>query len=173
MSEQNYRNRSGNRRRKLRCEISLTPLFRRRRLLILTFCGVFLGAIVAAFLLSSQYEASMDILVNRDRMDPVMTRNSFRKPPRSRLPLQKKKSIPKSNCSRAADLLKKVVLANKLQDKEKDSIWSKLTPKKDEGYYVAEATERLGKKLKVAPVKKTNMLQVTYQSRIPSWLMEY
>ena len=55
----------------------LTPLFRRRRLLILTFCGVFLGAIAAAFLLSSQYEASMEILVNRDRMDPVVTAEQF------------------------------------------------------------------------------------------------
>ena len=53
------------------------PLFRRRRLLILTFCGILLGSIVAAIFLSSRYEAQMDILVNRDRMDPMVTTEQF------------------------------------------------------------------------------------------------
>jgi uncharacterized protein involved in exopolysaccharide biosynthesis len=77
MSELDYRNAAGNMRQEATMRDILTPLFRRRRLLVLTFCGVFLGAIVAAFLLSSQYEASMEILVNRDRMDPVVTTEQF------------------------------------------------------------------------------------------------
>ena len=49
MSEIDYRNTSGNTRQEATMRDILTPLFRRRRLLILTFCGVFLGAIAAAF----------------------------------------------------------------------------------------------------------------------------
>jgi uncharacterized protein involved in exopolysaccharide biosynthesis len=67
----------------------------------------------------------------------------------------------------SADLLQKVVLANNLQDREKDSIWAKLMPKKDEANYVSEAVKHLGKKLKVEAVKKTNMIEVTYQSSNP------
>ena len=145
----------------------LTPLFRRRRLLILTFCGVFLGAIVAAFLLSSQYEASMEILVNRDRMDPVVTAEQFSQTTPVAPPLTEEDINSEVELLQSADLLQKVVVANKLQDKEKDSILAKLTPKKDEAYYVSEAVKHLGKKLKVEAVKKTNMIQVTYQSSNP------
>jgi uncharacterized protein involved in exopolysaccharide biosynthesis len=145
----------------------LTPLFRRRRLLILTFCGVFLGAIAAAFLLSSQYEASMEILVNRDRMDPVVTAEQFSQTTPVAPPLTEEDINSEVELLQSADLLQKVVVANKLQDKEKDSILAKLTPKKDEAYYVSEAVKHLGKKLKVEAVKKTNMIQVTYQSSNP------
>ena len=142
----------------------LTPLFRRRRLLILTFCGVFLGAIAAAFLLSSQYEASMEILVNRDRMDPVVTAEQFSQTTPVQPALTEEDINSEVELLQSADLLQKVVLANRLQDKEMDSISAKLMPKRDEAYYVSEAVKHLGKKLKVEAVKKTNMIEVTYQS---------
>ena len=41
------------------------------------------------------------------------------------------------------------------------------SPKKDEDTYVAKAVERLSKKLKVDAVKKTNMIEVSYQSPDP------
>jgi uncharacterized protein involved in exopolysaccharide biosynthesis len=145
----------------------LTPLFRRRRLLILTFCGVFLGAIVAAFLLSSQYEASMEILVNRDRMDPVVTTEQISQTAPIAPALTEEEINSEVELLQSADLLQKVVLANNLQDREKDSIWAKLMPKKDEANYVSEAVKHLGKKLKVEAVKKTNMIEVTYQSSNP------
>ena len=145
----------------------LTPLFRRRRLLILTFCGVFLGAIAAAFLLSSQYEASMEILVNRDRMDPVVTAEQFSQTTPVAPALTEEDINSEVELLQSADLLQQVVLANKLQDKEKDSILAKLMPKKDDAYYVSEAVKHLGKRLKVEAVKKTNMIEVTYQSSNP------
>jgi uncharacterized protein involved in exopolysaccharide biosynthesis len=145
----------------------LTPLFRRRRLLILTFCGIFLGAIVAAFLLSSQYEASMEILVNRDRMDPVVTAEQFSQTTPVAPALTEEDINSEVELLQSADLLQQVVLANKLQDKEKDSILAKLMPKRDEAYYVSEAVKHLGKKLKVDAVKKTNMIEVSYQSSDP------
>src|ERR1039458_2325220 len=51
----------------------LSPLFRQRRLFMLSLCGILLGAILAAVLLPSQYEAQMEILVKRERVDPVVT----------------------------------------------------------------------------------------------------
>src|ERR1700723_1329664 len=167
MSELDYRNTPGNTRQEATMRDILTPLFRRRRLLILTFWGIFLGAIVAAFLLSSQYEASMEILVNRDRMDPVVTAEQFSQTTPVAPALTEEDINSEVELLQSADLLQQVVLANKLQDKEKDSILAKLMPKKDEAYYVSEAVKHLGKKLKVDAVKKTNMIEVTYQSSDP------
>lgn len=52
----------------------LAPLFRRRRLMILAFCGVFLGATLFAWLWAARYyEAKMEVLVKADRTDPAIT----------------------------------------------------------------------------------------------------
>src|SRR5271156_5015997 len=167
MSEQDYRNTSENRTQEISLRDILTPLFRRRRLLILAFCGVFLGAIGATVYLSTRYEARMEILVNRDRMDPVVTTEQFSQTATAAPALTEEEINSEVELLQSADLLEKVVLANKLQDKEKDSIFAKLMPKKDEANYVSEAVKHLGKGLKVEAVKKTNMIEVTYQSSDP------
>ena len=48
----------------------LSPLFRRKRIFAFTFCGCIIGTILAAFLLASQHEAKMEILVDQERLDP-------------------------------------------------------------------------------------------------------
>jgi uncharacterized protein involved in exopolysaccharide biosynthesis len=164
MSEQNYRSASGKATQEATVRDIVMPLFRRRRLLILTFCGMLLGAIVAAIFLSSRYEAQMAILVNRDRMDPVVTTEQFSQTAPVAPLVTEEEINSEVQLLQSEDLLKQVVLANKLQDIEKDSLWSKLMPKQDEDTYVAKAVERLGKKLKVNAVKKTNMIEVSYQS---------
>ncbi len=167
MSERNYRSASGKATQEATLRDIVTPLFRRRRLLILCFCGIFLGAIVASLLLSSRYEARMDILVNRDRMDPVVTTEQFSQTAPVTPTVTEEEINSEVELLQSEDLLKEVVLANKLQDIEKDSIWAKLLPQKDDATYVAKAVQRLGKKLKVNAVKKTNMIEVSYQSTDP------
>ena len=51
----------------------VTPVFRHRRLVAFSFLGIFLGSLVAAFLLPKQYQAEMKILVKRERVDPILT----------------------------------------------------------------------------------------------------
>src|SRR5271168_3913171 len=164
MSEQDYRNVSGKATQEATLRDIVTPLFRRRRLLVLTFCGVLLGAVIAALFLSSKYEARMEVLVNRDRMDPVVTTEQFSQTAPAAPVLTEEEINSEVELLQSADLLEKVVLANKMQDIEKDSILAKLMPKKDEANYVSEAVKHLGKGLKVEAVKKTNMIEVTYQS---------
>lgn len=54
----------------------LAPLFRRKRVFAFTFCGVMLGTVVAAFVLNNTHKASMEILVNEQRLDPSVTSQS-------------------------------------------------------------------------------------------------
>src|SRR5208283_153963 len=51
----------------------VAPVFRHRRLVAVSFLGIFLASIVAAFFLPKQYQAEMKILVKRERVDPVLT----------------------------------------------------------------------------------------------------
>ena len=48
--------------------------FRRRKIVLTCFCGVFLGAVVFAWFWAANYfESSMDILVEQDRSDPAIS----------------------------------------------------------------------------------------------------
>jgi uncharacterized protein involved in exopolysaccharide biosynthesis len=167
MTDQDYRNTSGKTTQEATLRDILMPLFRRRRLVILSFCGVFLGAILASVILSNQYKAQMEILINRDRMDPVVTPEQFSQTAPTAPALTEQEINSEVELLQSEDLLKKVVLANNLEDKEKNSIWTRLMPKQDDDFYVSKAVEHLAKKLKVEAVTKTNMIEVSYQSHDP------
>src|SRR5579862_7949053 len=52
----------------------LRPLFRHRLVMLLTFCSVFLASIFVAWIWATgYYEASMQVLVSKGRLDPAMT----------------------------------------------------------------------------------------------------
>lgn len=146
----------------------LAPLFRHQRLLAVVFIAVLLGSGVAALLFSGQYESHMQILVNRERLDPVVsteateTRLTSAPPPVTEEEINSEVEILQSR-----DLLEKVVVANGLQEKVKKSLWAMLRPKQDEGTYLSRATEQLAKKLKVSAITKTNLVQVSYSSSDP------
>lgn len=55
-------------------------IFRRRRLILISFFGVLLGAILTAVLQPNQYDASMKILVQPDRSSPVESPESTAPP---------------------------------------------------------------------------------------------
>jgi uncharacterized protein involved in exopolysaccharide biosynthesis len=50
--------------------------FRRRRVITLAFAGLMAGSILAILILPPTYEAEMKILVQRERVDPVVSTES-------------------------------------------------------------------------------------------------
>ncbi len=55
----------------------LTPLFRRKQLIVVTFALLILVSVLAAVGASHKYESNMEILVNRERSDPLVTHGSY------------------------------------------------------------------------------------------------
>src|SRR5207248_11397357 len=47
--------------------------FRRKRAIVLCFVGILLGAVIAVLLKPSEYTAKTKLLVERERMDPVVS----------------------------------------------------------------------------------------------------
>jgi uncharacterized protein involved in exopolysaccharide biosynthesis len=145
----------------------VVPLFRRKRLAGLVFIGMLLIAILAAVVVSGSYESTMEILVSRQRLDPLVTPESTLQAPPSQLPLTEEEINSEIELLKSGDLLREVVLANGLQNNEKGGLSARLLSRGQDDWYVAKAVERLGKKLTIDVVTKTNVIEVRYKSRNP------
>jgi uncharacterized protein involved in exopolysaccharide biosynthesis len=138
----------------------VAPVFRHRRLVAVSFLGIFLGSIIATLVLPKQYEAEMKILVKRERVDPSLTsgRTTVIEP---RSDVSEEQVQSEVELLQSRDLLENVVKGCRLvqagngQDDRETSI------------SLARAVRNLQKALRVEPLKKTNLISVTYRSRDP------
>jgi polysaccharide biosynthesis transport protein len=146
----------------------LAPLFRRRRLVALCFLGIFLTSILVAVLLSGRYEANMEILVDRERVDPaVTTEQTTNLSAQTAPPVTEEEINSEVELLHSSDVLRRVVLSNGLQDKEKKSLTAPLRPVSYDETNISKAVQRLSKQLKIERVTKANLIKVTYQSSDP------
>lgn len=138
--------------------------FRRRRLILLTFLGIFLGAIVVAVAGGAKYEAQMKILVRHRRVDPVVSTTpesaSVVQPAVSEEEINSEVELIKSH-----DLIEQVAADCGL-DKVKRHFWSNWFPA-PEALRLPKAVARLSNEVKVEPVRKSNLIDVTYRSTDP------
>jgi uncharacterized protein involved in exopolysaccharide biosynthesis len=138
----------------------VAPVFRHRRLVALSFLGIFAGSIVAAFLLPKQYQAEMKILVKRERVDPVLTSDKTTViQPNSEVSEEQVQS--EVELLRSRDLLENVVKASGLAPAGKNQ------NDREQSVSLARAVRNLETKLQAEPLKKTNLINVTYQSQDP------
>lgn len=167
MSELNFRIKRGEADSEATLRDVLAPLFRHRRLVILSFSGVFLGGILAALFLANQYEGHMQILVKRERVDPVVTSEASPQTLQAAPPVTEEEINSEVELLKSGDLLQKVVLATGLQEKAKNSVWAIVRPKEDAETSVFKAVKGLGKNLDVEAVKKTDLIKVSYKTADP------
>ena len=153
----------------------LAVLFRHRRLAINSFLAVLLGTILALWILPKQYEAQMKILVKRERTDPVITSEA-------NASLQFSTNVTEEDLNsevellKSRDLLEKVVVACGLQRAKTNSLWASLSeaakahdtsPAAGRDESIPKAVRVLEKGVKVEPLRKTNLIAVTYKSTDP------
>jgi uncharacterized protein involved in exopolysaccharide biosynthesis len=146
----------------------LAPLFRHRRLMLLSFFGVFLGGILAALLSTNQYQAHMQILVKRERVDPVVTSGISSQAVQAALPVTEEEINSEVELLQSGDLLQKVVLATGLQEQEKENhlVWD-VARQENTQASVFKAVQHLAKNLSVEAVKKTDLIKVSYKTADP------
>lgn len=138
--------------------------FRHKRSFLLCFCGIFAGSIVAMFLVPPTYESKSQILVKRERVDTVVSaeKNS---------PVQMKEDVTEEEINSEAelitseDVLRKAVIDSDLANK-KSTLWF-LSLGASQDAKVAKAIDRLRSHLVVEPLKKTNVIQLTYSAHDP------
>src|SRR5882757_9177937 len=145
----------------------VAPLFRQKRALIGSFVAFAILASLGAYLMSSTYKCKMEILVNRERVDPSVSSQTTTQAPASQLPLTEEEINSEAEILVSPDLLKQVVLANNLQDRERKSILAWILNPKEEDWFISRAVKHLEQGLNIEVVKKTNMIGVTYKSTDP------
>jgi uncharacterized protein involved in exopolysaccharide biosynthesis len=138
----------------------VAAVFRHKRLAIVCCAAVVLGALLAAIFLP-KYEARMQLLVKRERVDPIVTPDQG-----TQVQFQNTVSEEEMNSEaellKADDVLRKVVVTNGLQTNE-----GGLLRTGNEEQKIAAAVRHLRSKLNVDPGRKTSLISVTYESRDP------
>jgi uncharacterized protein involved in exopolysaccharide biosynthesis len=146
--------------------------FRRGRLIGISFLAVFGGVLFVTWLTPASYDSNLEILVKRERIDPVLTADkntqTINQNDVTEQDINSEVELLKSR-----DLLEKVVVKSGLNTMPQQSrlktflgLWRQ-GQKPDERLRTSYATLQLEKRLKVEPVKKTKLIKVTYSATDP------
>lgn len=155
---------------------ALMPVFRQRRLASFIFIGVLTGSIAGGLLLPRKYEAEMKILVNRDRVDTVVTPNPDAAEMVAPVPAVSEQDINSEvELLRSRDLLENVAMSSGLATQHR-SRWSRFAEqtadvlrgtRANSETRLARTAQTLNNGLVVEPLKKTTMIRVAYTSHDP------
>jgi uncharacterized protein involved in exopolysaccharide biosynthesis len=152
-----------------------TPLFRHPKLVVVTFLVLLLGTVLGIILLPKDYEATMKILVKRERVDAAVSpgRDSVMS---STGEVTEEELNSEVELLRSRDLLEKVVVTCNLQESPSSHFWKRLLPvaaasesgdAESSDRKISQAVLALESKLAIEPLKKTDLIQVTYDSPDP------
>lgn len=147
----------------------LAIAFRRRRVLSLCFGGMMLGTILAVVLIPSEYRSQTQILVKRERVDPVVSGQQ-------NTPVQVSGEVSEEELNSeiglitSEDVLRKVVIACNLQNHKGvlTSIADLIPSHRNPDRKIAKAVKALRSKLQVEAIKKSDLIKITYTSENPA-----
>jgi len=146
----------------------VAPLFRRRRIVLISFAVTFAAMVVFALLRGPSYSSGMAILVNRERLDPlVSTEQTTPVVTTNNNAVTQEEINSEAELLRSHDVLREVVLADGLQKHRGFSIFDLLRPGQTEADRVERAVKNLAGGLKIAPIRESNIIEVTYASENP------
>ncbi len=145
----------------------VAPLFRRKRVLVGTFVITLGVVLLAGMFMPAQFASHMTILVNRERLDPLVTTESTAQLLTTSTPVSEEEINSEAELLKSRDVLQQVVLANGLEKQHGNFFLNLLHPRQDEADKVERAERALAKKIQVGTGTKTNLINVTYSSPNP------
>jgi uncharacterized protein involved in exopolysaccharide biosynthesis len=149
--------------------------FRHRQLILLTFTVIFVGSLVYVALTPRTYQAETKILVKRERADPVITPENNASPILT-TGVTEEDLNSEVELLQSSDLLERVVITCGLDRLPAYSVVGsvlrtvgKISPEQgNTALAIPLAVRALRKNLKVAAIRKTNLIQVSYASPDPN-----
>jgi uncharacterized protein involved in exopolysaccharide biosynthesis len=127
---------------------------------------VFVLASAAGLLLFYKYKSQMAVLVNRERVDSLVTPGVQTQTMTQPVAVAEEEINSEAELLLSQDILEKVVVANHLQDAKKSWL-SSILPAHDEQYRIAKAVKGLARQIKVKPSIKANIIDVSYSTGNP------
>jgi len=143
----------------------LAVLFRQRRPAVVMFLLVVMMT-VGYWLMAPAYQAHMTVLLRRERVDPAVTAEPNEPLQLSRFEVSEEDLNSEVALLQDESLLRKVVEANGL---ERSGLlgWLGLSSN-DHAHRVARGERGLAQRIKVEPVRKSNLITVAYDSSDPA-----
>jgi uncharacterized protein involved in exopolysaccharide biosynthesis len=142
--------------------------FRHKKAPLLCFLGMMLGTILTALLMQSEYRSEMKILVKRERVDPVVSAEQST-PVQMRGDVSEEELNSEIGLMQSEDVLREVVVNCNLQNRKGilASVSSLIPSHRNPERKIAKAVLALRAKLKVEPVRKSDLINVTYTNNDP------
>ena len=138
-------------------------LFRQRRIFVWIVGVVFAGAAFYAFA-GVKYESHIKLLVRRGRADAPVTAEASAPVDLTRMAVTEEELSSEVELLKGDDVLRHVVESNGLAGRD----WLHyLRPGDDQAVRVERAIRRLAKNLNIEPIRKTNLIAVSYRSADP------
>jgi uncharacterized protein involved in exopolysaccharide biosynthesis len=160
--------------------------FRHSEMVVRTFLAIFLVIALYILLRPRQYESEMKILVKQERVDPVVSSDES-SPSQNWQTVSEAQLNSEVELLKSRDLLTKVVVATGLPERNKTGIaarlWTLLTSRMEKevlanrlekGFSsydqlrVARAVHAVEQELDVQPLRKSNVIRVSYTSADPT-----
>jgi polysaccharide chain length determinant protein (PEP-CTERM system associated) len=143
-----------------------SAIFRRRALVLFTFLAVIAGTILVTLLLPNRYSARMKILVKNQRVDLAITpeATSGGAAPTIENEVSENQINSEIELLTSNDLLTQVVNETGLAKADGGGLFGKPAP---EAARVEKAVTALAKDLTITPVRKANVITVSYTSGSP------
>ncbi|HXM64753.1 MAG TPA: GumC family protein [Terriglobales bacterium] len=138
--------------------------FRHKRTALICFFGILMGAVLVAVLQPAQYRATTKFLVDRERQDPVVS-------PEQSAPVVMRNEVTEEELNseiellQSEDVLRQVVVSCGLDHGKslREYVLGPASPEKK----IAMGTARLRDALQIDPIKKSNLISVSYTSTDP------
>jgi uncharacterized protein involved in exopolysaccharide biosynthesis len=142
-----------------------SALFRRRGLVLFVFLAVVISTAVVTFLLPNKYESRMKILVKNQRVDVAITPEATSGAPAG-VDAEVSENVINSEIEllTSRDLLTQVAKETGLAQAQPTAFWKKSLPEADR---IEKAAADLAKDLVIAPVKKANVISISYSANSP------
>jgi uncharacterized protein involved in exopolysaccharide biosynthesis len=138
-------------------------VFRRKRAILICFAGVLLGTVLVLFVRASEYTASAKIMLRRERLDPAISPSgNTQSPPQAAITEEELNS--QIELMQSEDVLRRVVVACGLENRRPLWAW---VDSRDHDKRLARAVSRLRDKLKIEPIKKSDLISISYTSADP------
>jgi uncharacterized protein involved in exopolysaccharide biosynthesis len=141
----------------------LAVLFRQRRLAFISFLAIFL-ALLGYGVFAPSYQAHMNVLVRRGRVDPLVTPAPTPSPTFQRDEITEEELNSQVELLRDEEILRAVVQASA----STAAPWYERFLGSSEEVRLARSVRRMARRLRVEPIRKTNLIQVTYSSSDPA-----
>ena len=140
--------------------------YRHKRSFLLCFFGILAGSIVAMFVVPPTYQSKSEILIKRERVDPVVSAEKG-DPMQVREDVTEEEINSEASLITSEDVLRKTVMDSGLQNRK--SFLSAIGFGQSQDAKIARAVDSLRTHLVVEPVKKTNVIELTYSAHDPKF----